>query len=306
MTFDRPGWLLAGVAGLVLFALLYRWIARRKTASDLAYSNVDFFVAAAKPRRWIPAALALLWIGSLGGVALALGGPHLVMPVPARDGSVFICIDTSGSMASTDIVPTRADAAKAAARTFIQAAPAGTKIGIISFSGTAGVVQPLSADHAAVAQALDQVPLPDGATAIGDALQLAARDLPPRGHRVVILITDGVNNAGVDPSEVAGWLGAHHIPVYTIGIGTNSGEIIPGTNEEATIDEDALRSYAQISGGAYARVESASQLREALARLGNVTTLERKQIDASLGFAIAGALGMIVAFFAGFGLGRYP
>lgn len=306
MTFDRPGWLLAGVAGVAFFALLYAWFSRRRTARDLAYSNVAFFLAAAKPRRWIPRVLAAFWIASLGGVALALGGPHLVLPVPARDGSVFICIDTSGSMASTDILPTRADAAKAAARTFIAASPAGTKIGIIAFSGAAGIVQPLSADHEAVAQSLDQVPLPNGATAIGDALQLAARNLPPRGHRVIILITDGVNNAGADPAEVAQWLGAHHIPVYTIGIGTNSGEIIPGTDQEATIDEDALRSYAKASGGAYARVESASQLRDALGRLGAITTVERKQVDASLGFAIAGALGMIAVFFLGFGLGRYP
>jgi Ca-activated chloride channel family protein len=306
MSFDRPGWLLAGIAGVVVFTLLYRWFSLRKTSRDLAYSNLAFFVAATKPRPWIPAVLTLLWILSLGGIALALGGPHLVLPVPARDGSVFICIDTSGSMASTDIVPTRAAAANAAARTFIAASPAGTKIGIIAFAGAAGIVQPLSADHEAVSQSLDQVPLPNGATAIGDALQLAARNLPPKGNRVIILITDGVNNAGADPNEIAQYLGAHHIPIYTIGIGTNSGEIIPGTNQEATIDEDALRSYAQASGGAYARVETASQLRDALGRLGRITTLERKHVDASLEFAIAGALGMIVAFFAGFGLGRYP
>ncbi|HTA37980.1 MAG TPA: VWA domain-containing protein [Candidatus Acidoferrales bacterium] len=306
MSFDRPGWLLAGLAGIVAFMLVYRWFSLRKTSRDLAYSNIAFFVAATKPRPWIPAVLTLLWILSLGGIALALGGPHLVLPVPARDGSVFICIDTSGSMASTDIVPTRADAAKSAARTFIAASPAGTKIGIIAFSGAAGIVQPLSADHEAVSQSLDQVPLPNGATAIGDALQLAARNLPPKGNRVIILITDGVNNAGADPSEIAQYLGAHHIPIYTIGIGTNSGEIIPGTNQEATIDEDALRSYAQASGGAYARVETASQLRDALGRLGRMTTIERKHVDASLEFAIAGAIGMIVAFFAGFGLGRYP
>jgi Ca-activated chloride channel family protein len=306
MTFDRPGLLLAGIIGVVLFVLFYRMFAQRKTASDLAYSNVDFFLAAAKPRPWIPATLTVLWVISLTGIALALGGPHLVLPVPSRDGSVFIAIDTSGSMASTDIVPTRAEAAKSAARTFIAASPSGTKIGIIAFAGAAGIVQPLSADHDAVSASLDQVPIPNGATAIGDALSLAARSLPDHGHRVIILITDGVNNAGTDPTEVAQWLGAHHIPIYTIGIGTNSGEIIPGTNQEATIDEDALRSYAQISGGAYARVESASELRDALARLGAVTSMETKKIDGSLFFAIGGALGMLIAFFAGFGLGRYP
>ncbi len=307
MTFDRPEWLAAGIAGLVVFAILYAVLARRKSASDLAYSNVAFFVSAVKPRAWIPRALALMWIVALACVAIALGGPHLTLPLPARDGYAFICIDTSGSMASTDVSPTRADAAKAAARAFVADAPPGTKIGIIAFSGNAAIVQPLSADHQIVSDSLDQVPLPNGATAIGDALRLAATNLPASGHRVVILVTDGVNNAGTDPNEVAQWLGAHHIPVYTIGIGTNgSGQLIPGTDQEATIDEDALRGYAQASGGAYARVENATQLRDALAELGRTATIERRPVDGSFAFAVAGALGMLAAFFIGFGLGRYP
>jgi Ca-activated chloride channel family protein len=303
---DHPARLVLGIAGVVVFALLYAWLQRRSTARDLAYSNVAFFMEAARPRRWVPRALQALWIVALAGVVLGVSGPHLTLLVPARDGSVFVCIDTSGSMASTDVFPTRSQAAKAAARAFIEESPRGTRIGIISFAGAAGVVAPLSADHAAVIAALDDVPLPNGATAIGDALKLAAQMLPPHGHRVVILITDGVNNAGTDPAEFAQWLGAHRIPVYTIGIGTAAGGLIPGTNEEATIDEDALRGYAAASGGAYARVENATQLRDALARLGRITSLQRKPVDASLGFTVAGALGMLAAFLAGFGLGRYP
>ena len=258
MTFDRPVDLVAALAAVVVFAIVYDRLARRRTARDLAYSNVAFFLAATRPRAWIPRALQALWLLALLCVALAIGGPHLTLPVPARDGSVFICIDTSGSMASTDVEPTRAAAAKAAARAFIAETPPGTKIGIIAFAGAAGIVQPLSADHQTVETALDDIPLPNGATAIGDALQLAAQNLPERGHRVVILITDGVNNAGTDPTEVARWLGAHHVPVYTVGIGTPAGGMIPGTNQEATIDEDALRAYAQSSGGAYARAETRS------------------------------------------------
>ena len=306
MSIDHPVRLALGIAGVVVFALVYAWLQRRVTARDLAYSNVVFFIEAARPRQWVPRALQALWIVALAGVVLGASGPHLTLLVPARDGSVFICIDTSGSMASADVLPTRSQAAKAAARAFVQESPRGTRIGIISFAGAAGVVAPLSADHAAVTAALDDVPLPNGATAIGDALQLAAQMLPPRGHRVVILITDGVNNAGTDPAEIARWLGAHHIPVYTIGIGTAAGGLIPGTNQEATIDEDALRGYAAASGGAYARVENATQLRDALARLGRLTSLQRRPVDASLGFTVAGALGMLAAFLAGFGLGRYP
>ena len=306
MTFAHPVWLaIAGVAAAA-FAMLYAALQRRATDRDLAYSNIAFFSTAAKPRAWIPRVLQAAWILAVASVFLAIAGPRLTLPMPARDGRIFICIDTSGSMASTDVSPSRAEAAKAAAQAFIAEAPADTKIGIIAFSGQAGVVQPLSSDKQQVASALDELPLPNGATAIGDALQLAARNLPASGHRVVILITDGVNNAGTDPMEIAQWMGAHRIPVYTVGIGTPNGGLVPGTNDVATIDEAALRAYANASGGAYSRAENASQLRDALAHLGRATTIERRNVDASLGFAVAGALGMVAAFAMGFGLGRYP
>ncbi len=306
MSLDRPLWLVAAVAGAAAFALLYRALTRRARAQDLAYSNVEFFADAVRPRAWILRTLAAIWVLAVAALGIALAGPHLTLPVPVRDGEVFICIDTSGSMASTDVAPTRAEAAKAAARAFIAQTPPGTKIGIISFSGSAGIVSPLRADRAQVSAALDDVPLPNGATAIGDALQLAAQNLSPSGHRVVVLITDGVNNAGVDPAEVARWLGAHHVPVYTVGIGTPAGGLIPGTDQEATIDEEALQEYAQVSGGAYARAENATQLRDALARLGRVTSLERRSVDASLGFAIAAGAAMLGAFVFGFAWGKYP
>jgi len=306
VTIDHPLRLGLGVVALIIFGLLYAFLARRATSHDLAYSNVGFFRDAAKPRTWIPRALQGLWLVAFAALVLGVGGPHLRLMLPAHDGSVFICIDTSGSMAATDVFPTRAEASKAAARAFISESPSGTKIGIISFAGAAGVVVPLSADHQAVFSGLDEIPSPNGATAIGDALALAARMLPRKGHRVVVLITDGVNNSGTDPMEVAQRLGNQHIPVYTVGIGTENGGLIPGTNEEATIDEDALRGYAQASGGAYARVENATQLRDALSTLGRTTSLQPKRIDASLQFAIAGAVGMVCAFLAGLGLGRYP
>ncbi len=306
MTIDHPLRLGLGVVALIVFGVLYARLQRRATTHDLAYSSIAFFEIAAKPRTWIPRALQALWLVAFAALVLGIGGPHLQLMLPAHDGSVFICIDTSGSMAATDVFPTRAEASKAAARAFVSESPSGTKIGIISFAGAAGVVVPLSADHQAVLSGLDEIPPPNGATAIGDALTLAARMLPRKGHRVVVLITDGVNNTGTDPMQAAQRLGAQHIPVYTIGIGTENGGLIPGTNEEATIDEDALRGYAQASGGAYARVESATELRDALSTLGRTTSLQAKRIDASLPFAIAGAVGMVLAFLAGLGLGRYP
>ena len=306
MSVEHPWWLLAAVAAAVIFGLVLRRVQHRMTDRDLAYSNIEFFTQSVRPRTWIPRALAFAWVAGIFGLVAAVARPQLELPLPTHDGQVFVCIDTSGSMASTDVAPTRALAAKAAAQAFINETPSGTKIGIIAFAGDASLVQPLSADRNQVIASLENVPQPDGATAIGDALKLAAQNLPDAGHRVVVLITDGVNNAGTDPLQVAQWLGQHRVPVYAVGIGTAQGGIIPGTNDEATIDEDALRQYAELSGGAYARAENAVQLRDALSRLARVTTVQRRSIDASLPLALSGAGLMIVAFLSGMATGRYP
>jgi Ca-activated chloride channel family protein len=305
VSIDHPLRLALALLVVVVFAIVYGVLQRRKTANDLAYSDIAFFATAARPRLWVPRALQALCILALAAVALGVSGPHLRLLVPAH-GAVFICIDTSGSMASTDVTPTRAEAARAAARAFIEASPRGTKIGVISFAAEAGVVVPLNDDRNATLSGLDEIPPPDGATAIGDALTLAAKFLPKSGHRAVVLITDGVNNSGGDPLEAAQLLGRQGIPVYTIGIGTASGGLIPGTDQEATIDEDALQSYAQVSGGAYARAENATQLRDALQRLGRVTTFEPKRIDATLPLLAGGAVGLAAVMLLGLGLGRFP
>jgi Ca-activated chloride channel family protein len=304
MSFDAPLRLLAGAIAVVLLALWYRRAESRTTAQALRYSNLAFFEAAVRPRRWIPALLRAGWIVAIALLAIAAAGPHLTLPLPVADGDVFICIDTSGSMASADVSPTRAQAAAAAAKAFIRESPAGVKIGLIAFSSSAELIAPLSADKSATLAAVDQLPAPNGATAIGDALRLAATQLPPTGHRVVILITDGVNNTGIDPQEMAQYLGAHHVPIYTIGIGTLAGDVIGG--EQSTIDEGALQSYAQVSGGAYARAENAAQLRSALERLGRETTIERRSVPAALGLAYAGAALLALTLLAGLSLGRYP
>ena len=306
MTFSNPSLLVIAALLCVLSYFAFRLVQGRKTAHALRYTNLDFLNAAIQSPAW-PG--RTLFAALLTGVALmssALAGPHITARVPAKDGSVVLCIDTSGSMTSQDVVPTRAEAAKTAARTFISELPGGTKVGIVSFSTSAQLVQALTADHQAALDSLARIPEPNGATAIGDALALAAQQLPENGHRAVVLVTDGVNNNGVDPLEVARFLASKHVPVYTIGIGTNSGQLIPGTNEAATIDEDALRALADAGGGAYVRAADAQQLKGALAQLGRTTILEKKKIDASVPFAFAGGFLVVLTVFAGMAIGRFP
>jgi len=307
MTVAHPAVLLLVIVVAFAFVLAYRAIEARATRSTLAYSDLAFAEAAFKSR--VPWATVLLaaWTFALLAVGTALAGPRFDARVPVSDGSVMLCVDTSGSMASTDIAPSRGEAAKSAVRAFIDGTSGATRIGIVSFSNFANLVAALGDDRAALHDAVDRIPPPNGGTAIGEALAAAAQSLPDRGHRAIVLITDGVNNTGRDPLAIAQAIGARGITIYTIGIGTNnSGELIPGTNEEAQIDEDALRAFADAAHGDYARVSDAGGLRSKLAALARSSIWEKKHVDASLGFAVGGGVLMIAALFGSLTFGRIP
>jgi hypothetical protein len=122
-----------------------------------------------------------------------------------------------------------------------------------------------------------------------------------------VLITDGVNNLGVDPLAVARELGANGIEIDTVGIGTSdSGQLVPGTAQMATIDEEALRTIAESARGAYARANDAQSLRGRLRALAASTTTEKMRIDASLPLALAGGVLVVLALGGGMLAGRFP
>jgi Ca-activated chloride channel family protein len=210
-------------------------------------------------------------------------------------------------MASTDVAPSRIVAARVAAGAFIDGLPAGTRFAIVAFSSAAVPLGPLVGDREVARDQLDRLPLPNGATAIGTALDAAAHLLPPAGRRAIVLVTDGVNNRGLDPLDVALGLGARGVALFTVGIGTNgSGAIVPGTSEAAGLDEDALRAIANAGGGTYARAADAAELRSRLDRLAATAVLERRRVDMSFPFAIGAGLIAFVTALAGVAIGRFP
>jgi Ca-activated chloride channel family protein len=307
VTLAHPLWLVAGVVLAALFLWLAQAASRRATASALAYSDLAFFERATGARRDPALWLALACAAGIVALGAALASPRFVALVPVRGVAVVLCVDTSGSMRATDVAPSRAEAAAAAVRAFVDAVPDGTRLGIVAFSSGAGVVAPLGDDKDAVRDAIGRIPPPNGGTAIGDALVTAARQLPASGRRAIVLITDGVNNLGSDPSQIAPQLGAAGIELDTIGIGTNdSGQFIPGTDEAATIDEEELRGIAAAGHGAYARAGDAAALRAHLGALAASTTRERRRVDASLPLAIAGGVLVILALGGGMIAGRFP
>ncbi|MGH7683920.1 MAG: vWA domain-containing protein, partial [Vulcanimicrobiaceae bacterium] len=279
MSFERPVWLFAAIVLAIAAAATIALVDRMRRKEAFAYSNLPFLLDATRVSAW-PfriAAAAVAFGTFLGGVALA--GPSLVVPVPSRNGTVVLCLDTSGSMRANDIEPSREIAVRTAARSFVRSAPQGTRIGIVSFATSAIRIANPSEDKRTIIEALDDVPSANGATAIGDAMALAGEMLPARGLRAVVLVTDGVNNRGADPLEVAQQLGARGVRIYTVGIGTNgSGLAIPGTNEEASIDEDALRAFAAAGHGKYTRTTDASAIAGTLESLARTTVWERRLV----------------------------
>lgn len=280
---------------------------RRARATAIEYSSLPFLEGAlGRAFPWMTLFVAL-WALAIVAFGLALAKPSIVANVPVHDGSVVLCIDTSGSMASTDVLPTRSEASRIAGRTFIDGVPEGTRVGIVAFSTAAFPLGPLTDDRDVARDELARLPAPNGGTAIGDALATAARMLPPTGRRAIVLMTDGVNNHGIDPSGAASEIGASGIAIFTVGIGTNdSGQLIPGTAESASIDEDALRDIARSGNGTYARVADADALRRRLGTLAQTSIRERRRIDLTLTAAIGGGVLAIGTVLGALLVGRFP
>jgi Ca-activated chloride channel family protein len=306
VSFAHPLALVVAAIVVLVFLAFARSMQRRSHAAALDYSQLAFLEAAAGRSPW-GGILTGLWAVAIAACGVALARPSIVASIPVHDAAVVLCIDTSGSMASTDVAPTRAQAALQAAQTFIDGVPGGTRIGIVAFSTSAIPLGALTDDRTTADDELGRVPPPNGGTAIGDALAAAADLLPAAGRRAIVLVTDGVNNHGRDPLDAARTIGAAGITIFTIGIGTNdSGELIPGTGESAEIDEDALREIAADANGTYARVADADALRTRLAALAQSSVRERRHVDLALPCAVAGGVLGLIALVAGVALGRFP
>jgi Ca-activated chloride channel family protein len=307
MTFSRPGLLLLALLGTLLLLWIYRLAVRRRNAQAFAYSNLAFALEALRPARWPAALLGFAFVAGTATLLLALAGPHFFARIPTKDAIVVLCIDTSGSMRAHDVLPSRSEAATAAARTFIDSVPAGTRVGIVSFSSVADVVQAPTDDLDAARDALDRIPPPEGGTAIGDALALAGQQLTGHGTRIIVLLTDGVNNLGREPVAAAQEIAARGIRIETVGVGSNnSGQIIPGTDEMADLDAATLRTIAQLGHGQYAEASDAGTLQDEFRSIALGTVWERKPIDGSFPFALAGGALLLVTFLAGLATGRFP
>jgi len=279
-------------------------------------------------RRRVPA--ALLGVG-LAVLAIGAARPQATVPEASSSATIMLALDVSGSMCSTDVKPNRITAAEQSAGAFIKSQAGGPRIGIVVFSGTAVVLVPPTSDTQELLNALGGLST-GGGTAIGegiltslDAIAQVDPSVAPTGANVkrnlgagyaddvIVVLTDGSNNRGVDPPVAAKQAAARGVRVFTIGYGTdNPAELAcsatqfggsggglagggfggggGGGANPFDADYSALTQISKTTGGTFYRAEDASQLSSALAKLPAAFTIVHKHVDIAALFAALGGL----------------
>jgi Ca-activated chloride channel family protein len=297
VSFASPTWLWA--LALVPLALL-AYVASRRNAKRYAvrFTAIPALKVAAGTvpawRRHLPAALAL---AALAALVFALAKPQATVAVPIERATIMLVTDHSRSMLATDVAPDRLSAAQRAARTFLDQLPKPVRVGAVAFSDAPDAVQPPSNDHDGARRIVDGQ-VADGATATGDALQVAIdalrrdRQNGKRPPSAIVLLSDGKTTVGPDPVAIARTAGRLHIKIYTVALGTRDATVPNpnpfGTPLSVAPDPETLRRISQVSGGRAFTAEDNDELSSIYKSLGSQlgTRNQKKEVTAS--FAIGG------------------
>ena len=283
---------------LALLPLLAILRGKRSTAPALVFSSTSIAAILAEGRKAGPGRiLAALRLLGLGLLILAFARPQLgdtTTEIEASGIDILLAVDVSGSMEALDFTlkgraANRLDVVKSVMHTFIDERP-NDRVGLIAFSGRPYLVSPLTLDHDWLLQRLDTLSIgmvnEDG-TAIGSAIGSGLNRLRDRDakSRIMILLTDGMNNTGTVPplvaAEAAETLG---IKVYTIGAGTRGEAPMPVTDRfgrkrlmrvKVDIDDETLGQVAEITGGRYFRATDTKSLEKVYEEINTMETTTR-------------------------------
>ena len=337
MTFQWPT-LLWCLALLPLLVLLYLWLLRRKRKSTVVLSSIAIAKLAAQGashwRRHVPPGLMLL---ALAALLLATARPMATVTLPLAERTIILAMDVSGSMRAEDVKPNRLVASQEAAKAFVNNLPHEVRVGVIAFAGTAAVVQAPTHSRPDVIAAIDRFQLQRG-TATGSGIILSLATLFPdagieiqhvTGQRnfngkpltdkkaekpftpvapgsytsaAIIMLTDGQRTTGPDPLDAAKMAADRGIRVYTVGVGTTSGETIgfEGWSMRVRLDEATLKNISVLTQGEYFYAGTAQDLKKVYENLSSRMVTERKETEVTALLAALGAL--LVALAAGLSL----
>jgi Ca-activated chloride channel family protein len=330
MTFLWPNMLWAMLAVPVLVALYVFLITRRKK-STLRYGHLGLVKEALGRggawRRHVPPVLLLIAITAL---LFASSRPAALITLPSAQETIVLAMDVSGSMRAADVLPSRLVASQEAAKSFVAELPRNVKIAVVSFAGTAAVVQAPTLSRDDVYAAIDRFQLQRG-TAIGSGIVLSLatlfpeagidlsqitgeREMPPGPNdkprpdfrpvtpgsypsAAIILLTDGQRTTGPDSLDAAKMAADRGVRIYTVGIGTKEGETIgfEGWSMRVRLDEDTLKSIANMTRADYFYAGTAQDLKKVYQGLSTRLIVEKKETEMSGLLAIIGAALVVLA-----------
>jgi len=307
-----------GLALVPLLILLFVWRQRRQRRFAVRYSSLSLVRAAlpaqSRLRRYLPMALFFLALASL---VVSLARPVTVTRVPAGRATVMLVLDVSSSMRQNDISPSRMVAAQQAALGFIDKQKDTNQVGIVAFAGIAQLVQAPTTDPEELENTILSLTTGRG-TAIGEGIvtaldaiaqfsQSVGTETPPTAEDeyqpdIIVLLTDGNYNAGIDPQEAAQQALDSGVRVYTIGYGTDTGTMggnMMGRNSMGRnggfggnfgLDEASLRTIASTTGGEYYAASSAGELQEVFDSLPTVLITREETLEISVVAAAVAAI----------------
>ena len=275
--FLEPWWLLAALPVLAL-AGAYVWRTLHRKAFAVRFSNVDLLKSVAPKgigwRRHVAAAAFLLTLLIL---ATAMARPSIDKKQPLERATIMLAIDVSLSMESTDVAPSRIQAAQTAARGFVKTLPSSYNVGLVAFAKSADVLVSPSKDRDAVMQAISNLQLAE-ATATGEAVFTclsAIQAVPSDGAQGapparIVLLSDGYRTAGRPIEEAGAAASRANVPVSTIAFGTDTGTVtIGGETQRVPVDRPSLQSLAEMTRGHFYEAASLPALKQVYQDMGS-------------------------------------
>ena len=272
--------------------VVWYWYRYRRDHADIQVSATESFEVSGKsPKQYLYFSLYLFRTAAIALLIVALARPQSTssrQDVTIEGIDIVMALDVSGSMLAMDLKPDRLEAAKEVAAEFISGRE-NDRFGLVIFSGETFTQAPLTTDHAVIKNLFGDIKsgmIEDG-TAIGDGLATSINRLKESKavSKVIILLTDGVNNMGsIDPLSSAEIAKLYGIRIYTIGIGTEGTAPYPVQTPfgvqtqyvEVKIDEELLQQVAELTDGRYFRATSNKKLRDIY---DEIDQLEKSKID---------------------------
>jgi Ca-activated chloride channel homolog len=277
MTFAWP-LMFFSLALVPLLAWWYSRLVKRRAARTQALAAQGFRPSAASAslnkKRHIP---FIFFFAALLLLLVSLARPQRTISVPNREGTVILAFDVSNSMRAEDLKPNRLEAAKVAAKQFIEKQPKEIKVGVVAFSDGAIATQQPSSDKAAIKASIDRLTV-TGSTSIGQGLltslgmisgkPIAAatrEDIPDAdgpfagvdigyfGSAAIVLLSDGEDRSEIKPADLAKLASTAGVKIYPIGIGSAEGTVveIDGFQLSTALNEESLQELAKLTDGKY-------------------------------------------------------